>query len=70
MKFPTDPSACDITYARTSMPGNIDDVKVYNRALSQEEIRDLYLEKGWPGSCVSQTPIGIPCPPQVIPPQF
>lgn len=45
-RFTAGPSACDITYARTSIPGNIDDVRVYNRALSQEEIHDLYPEKG------------------------
>ena len=62
--FPSDQSACQITYARTSLPGSMDDVRVYDRALTPTEVLDLYQEKNWPDSC-ALNPFGnqgIPCP--------
>ena len=29
--------------------GNIDDIRIYNRALSEDEIQALYHEGGWTG---------------------
>ena len=60
----SDPSACQVTYARTNLPGSMDDVRVYDRALTPTEVLDLYQEKNWPDSCALNVfgGQGIPCP--------
>jgi hypothetical protein len=40
-------TACE-GYAHRGMDGWLDDVRIYNRALNQSEIQDLYHEGGWP----------------------
>ncbi len=32
----------------TYMQGSIDDIRIYNRALNDQEVSNLYLENGWP----------------------
>jgi hypothetical protein len=42
-------SGCD-TQSHTFFNGKLDDVRIYNRVLTETEIADLYHERGWPDS--------------------
>jgi hypothetical protein len=40
----------DQRVANEYFPGLIDDIRIYNRALSEPEIQALYHENGWTGN--------------------